>query len=359
MEAQIKYWLIGFGSLFAISLGGQAWNAFEISRMDNNIQRQLRGELNQKEQLLTALNERLGMFESQMLTRAQLAEKAEEIISGLGEQTHDEIERYMEATGSEIEQISSQMTRAVGEVRGGSSRVRTPPTPAPPRVDPQTAPSPISSRDVGLCRNDPSKCDQFFYEWRSSYQVGGEPMATLLLPDFWNPEGDSNLRLNLAFKVTSITFRQARGEGVLKNQGVLVQAGYYDEEGEFHQVASSEMRAEDNGVDNRLFYLPTETVEPNLSLNWFEPSILAGVSYRIGGGFGLAAGAGLLNWGGFRFGGLGVIDEEHIGAGLFTSYHPSLLGKELNIAPFAAVSWGIFGEMGTPSVSAGLLFQVW
>jgi hypothetical protein len=179
-------------------------------------------------------------------------------------------------------------------------------------------------------------------------------MARFSTPNIWGK--DFSVDLNLAFKVSSIMYREdpkSAQSGAVRNQSIFISAGYFNERGEFVGVAESELLQDE---DNYLIHSPTKTLgEDGLSL--FDLSILGGPSFD--GGFGVSVGGGVLNLrkGDFRLGGQAQISDKGLSAGPFVAYRLSLFKRRTNIAPFVGYTWNVADL--SPALNAGLYFIAW
>ena len=180
--------------------------------------------------------------------------------------------------------------------------------------------------------------------------------------NLWTGEG-SGVDFNLAFKVVAITYGEDQsrlGSGAVQNQGIHIYGGYFDEQGKFISLPGleSEMYSGDPNLDSKLIYVPkVDAKGGRLTLKRFEPSLLVGSTYQWGE-FGLSIGGSFINFGKgeYRLGGNLSIGESNQYLGLMGTWHPYIMGKNLNIAP--GIGW-VYGTDGSNTWSLGVHFQVW
>lgn len=359
-ELNIKYGAYALLSLFLVSVGGNAWSVYKMTTMQTTIREQLEGKLDETAKQITKINVDLGTVKSRMVDRGQLDKFAEGIIGELDTKTQSAIRKFSNETGAKVDSISKRFVRMEARLDRGISSIGS-------KVDRQRTPPPPKSwkgvrrQDQKRCGDHPERCDPFEFSWHSPFSLKGRPIYTFSSSNLW--EGKGSLDLNLAFKVVAITYREDQsklGSGAVQNQGVHVLGGYFDEQGEFVQIKGLESRLMqgDKNLDPQLFYVPK--VDPSnvrLGLSMFEPSLLAGTTYQ-GGEFGLSVGGSFINFynGEYRLGANFSLTESNQYLGLMGSWHPFILGKNLNIAP--SVGW-VYGADTSNTWSLGLHFQVW
>jgi len=150
------------------------------------------------------------------------------------------------------------------------------------------------------------------------------------------------------------------GSGAVQNQGIHIYGGYFDEQGKFVALPGleSELMSGDPNFDPLLLYIPKNDAVPQpLTLRLFEPSLLVGSTYQ-GGEFGLSIGGSFINFskGQYRLGANFALAESNQYLGLMGTWHPYIMGKNLNIAP--GLGW-VYGTDGSNTWSLGVHFQVW
>ena len=358
--ANIKYGAYALLSLFLISVGGNAWSVYKMKRMNDTIQAQMQGILSENATKISSIETALGTMQSQMVNQATLDAKASEIISNLDSRTQEAIRDFRSETGAEIRAISQSFTNMEGRLDRGisslkSGRDRTP-TPAPPQSWPG-----VSREDRNRCSDHPERCEPFEFSWRSPFSLNGRPIYTFHSRNLW-ADLDTNIDFNLAFKVVAITYGEgdSLGSGAVQNQGVHIYGGYFNEQGEFTAIEGLEstlMRG-DRNLDPKLFYIPTTPADSvRLGLRMFEPSLLVGSTFQ-GGEFGLSIGGSFINFakGDYRLGANFALTESNQYLGVMGTWHPYIMGKNLNIAP--GLGW-VVGADGSNTWSLGVHFQVW
>lgn len=359
-ELNFKYGIYALISLFLLSVGGNAWSVYKMQRMDSTIQDQLKGVLKANAEKIAAINTKLGTVQSQMVDRATLESRAQEIISGLDQKTQDAINRYTRETGAKVDSISKRFVRMESRLNRGISRIGD-------RVDKRaTTPPPqswkgVSKQDQAWCASHSSdeRCQPFKFSWHSPFSLRGRPIYSFTSDNLWTGE-NTGLDINLAFKVISIGYGEDQskiGSGAVQNQGIHIYGGYFDENGGFVKLPGLESTLLE-GDPNLMLYVPK--VDPpttTLTLRMFEPSLLVGSTFQ-GGGFGLSIGGSFVNFygGEYRLGANFAITESNQYLGLMGTWHPIILGKNLNIAP--GVGW-VYGADGSNTWSLGVHFQVW
>lgn len=359
-EINIKYGAYALLSLFLISVGGNAWSVYKMQRMDATIQDQLNGILTDNAKKISEINVALGTVKSQMVDRATLDTRASEIIRGLDVKTQEAISKYTSETGAKVDSISKRFVRMESRLEAGITRIgnkvgrrKTTPPPASWKG--------ISRQDQIRCADHPERCEPFEFSWHSPFSLKGRPVYSFSSRNLW--EGKGSLDLNLAFKVVAITYGEDQsklGSGAVQNQGIHVLGGYFDEQGKFVQIQGleSKLMQGDKNLDPQLFYIPK--VDPSnvrLGLSLFEPSLLVGSTYQASE-FGLSIGGSFLNLskGEYRLGANFALTESNQYLGLMGTWHPYIMGKNLNIAP--GLGW-VVGADGSNTWSLGVHFQVW
>lgn len=362
-ELYFKYALYGLASLFLVSVGGNAWTVYKMQRMDDTIQDQLAGILSDNAKKIAEMNETLGTVKSQMVDRATLEQRAEEIISGLDQKTQDAIGKYTSETGAKVDAISRRFVRMQSRVEDGVTRIgdsigRKKATTPPPKDW-----KGVSTQDQQWCENrKDERCQPFKFTWESPFSVHGKPVYSFTSRNLWNGEG-SGVDFNLAFKVVAITYGEDQsrlGSGAVQNQGIHIYGGYFDDQGKFINIEGleSEMYSGNPNLDPTLLYVPKVDADGGrLTLKRFEPSLLVGSTYQ-GGEFGLSIGGSFINFdkGQYRLGANFSLTESNQYLGLIGTWHPYIMGKNLNIAP--GVGW-VYGADQSNTWSLGVHFQVW
>ena len=362
-ELNIKYGAYALLSLFLISVGGNAWSVYKMQRMDATIQDQLNGILTENARKIAAIDTTLGTVQSQMVDRATLEQRASEIVSGLDQKTQDAINRYTSETGAKVDAISRRFVRMETRLEAGVTRIgdsvqrqRTSPPPETWRG--------VSTQDQRWCADHPQdrRCQPFKFSWHSPFSLRGRPVYSFSSRNLWTGEG-SGVDFNLAFKVVAINYGEDQsrlGSGAVQNQGIHIYGGYFDEQGKFVALPGleSELLSGDPNLDPQLIYVPkVDAPTSRLTLSMFEPSLLVGSTYQ-GGEFGLSVGGSFINFskGEYRLGGNFSIGESNQYLGLMGTWHPYIMGKNLNIAP--GLGW-VVGADGSNTWSLGVHFQVW
>jgi hypothetical protein len=362
MEAEMlvfKKGLYGLIGALVLSLGANFWNAYKMERFEHTLQEQMEGKFSESARQLIALSEQVNTVSSNMVSHAELEKRSREIVSGLSAETQENIRRYKEETGAQVQSIAvrfqsmeARLDKGIRRIGGkvDSQRTTTPP-PAPEWKG-------VSYDDQRKCADYPERCAPFQFSWESPYQVSGKPLAKFSSPNLW--AGRYVLDLNLAFKVVTIGYGEDQSElgaGAAQNQGLHIYAGYIDDKGEFVSIAEQEMLKGHPNLDGKMFYVPKVDVNPSRALRLFEPSLLVGSTYQDGG-FGLSVGASLVNFAGgtYRVGASGILSEKEPYLSSFLSYHPMVMGKHLNIAP--SLGW-VLGTSGVSTWALGLQFQIW
>lgn len=342
--------------LLTLSLANNAWMTYKISQLDNTIQKQMNGELSKTARILSETRDEINVVKSQMVSRKELEEQSSKIISNLDQRTQDAIYKYTKETGARVDSISQRVLGMEGRIKKGIGKIgRT--------VKEKTAPPPswkgVDGLDITRCSDHPDKCTPFTFEWESPYQVNGKPLARFSSLNLW--KGLGSIDLNLAFKVVAITYGEDQsrlGSGAVQNQGIHVLGGYV-QEGNFVPIPGleSKLLQGDPNLDSKLIYVPKKDAQNSTLLKLFEPSLLVGSTYQANE-FGLSIGASLLNFqkGQYRIGANGVITPSNVFLGAKATWHPYLLGKNLNLAP--GLGW-VAGSDGTNTWSLGVHFQVW
>lgn len=361
-ELQFKYALYGLVSLFLVSMGGNAWSVYKMTTMQDTITEQLEGKLTANALAIAdKIDTELGTVKSQMVDRSQLDTFANEIIGELDTKTQKAIRKFTDETGAKVDSISKRFVRMEARLDQGISRIgkkvdRQRKTPHPPKSW-----KGVSRQDQTRCADHPERCEPFEFSWHSPFSLKGKPIYTFSSRNIWGGKG--SLDLNLAFKVVAITYGEDQsrlGSGAVQNQGIHVLGGYFDEQGEFVEIEGleSKLLQGDKNLDPKLFYVPK--VDPSnvrLGLSLFEPSLLVGSTYQASE-FGLSIGGSFLNLrkGEYRLGANFSLTESNQYLGVMGTWHPYILGKNLNIAP--GLGW-VLGADGSNTWSLGVHFQVW
>lgn len=343
---------------FGVFLGGvvhQMWMSSKIESLQRVIEEQLEGTLTENARALSSLRDDIKTAQAQMVSPSEMREISKGVLSEYDSQTQTAISKFKEETGAQITSIAQRFSSMEIRLSRGRSEVGqgTPTKPAPEKWQG------IKADQVGWCISSPSSCEVLPFTWNSENQVNGQSVASFEATNFW--EQNFNLKLNLMFKVLTIGFSEADGEGAVQNQGVHIQAGYFDKEGRFVVLSEDRMLKGDSRIDPKFFYTPR--VSPNniktATLGFFSPTFVVGVGYSLlRHDIGLLIGGGLLNFkrGDFRLGANAFINAEQISGGIFGSYHPRFANRSLNVAPMLG---GLINKDLNWSLQFGLLFQVW
>jgi hypothetical protein len=339
-------------SLFGTSVISNFWMNYKVSHLEETIREQLKGNLSETAEMIAEARDDILTVDSEMVTHDELEERAKSIMSELDSDTQSAIEKFMSDTGARVNSISDRVMGMEGKLSKGMSNLskRTPKSTPPPKTW-----KGVTQQDRDRCSEFPERCDLFAFNWQSPFRVNGRTIARFSSPNLWAGEGD--IDFNLAFKVIAINYGEDPESGAVQNQGVHVLGGYVSEEGKFVPIPSlkSTLLKGDANLDSRLFYTPPTLRRKPFKL--FEPSLLVGTTYQHGE-YGLSIGGSFLNFrdGEYRVGGNGIITESNAYVGLMGSWHPYILGKNLNIAP--SFGW-VLGTDSSNTWSVGLQFQVW
>ena len=359
-ELNIKYGAYALLSLFLISVGGNAWSVYKMQRMDATIQDQLAGILSDNATKIAQINTDLGTVKSQMVDRATLDRMSSEIISDLDSKTQESIRRFTSETGARVDAISQRFVRMEGRLNRGISSLKRGRSRAPTPPPPQSWAG-VSREDRHRCSDHPERCEPFEFSWHSPFSLNGRPIYTFTTKNLWS-DLDTNIDFNLAFKVVAITYGEGEGlsAGAVQNQGVHIYGGYFDERGKFVPLEGLEsvLMQGDENLDPKLIYIPkVSPTTVRLGLTMFEPSLLVGSTYQQGE-FGLSIGGSFINFakGEYRLGANFALAESNQYLGLMGTWHPYIMGKNLNIAP--GLGW-VVGADGSNTWSLGVHFQVW
>lgn len=343
----------------SIVLGKQALR----DKQDLNaiIEEQLEGKFSAQADLIRAVDEKVGKVKSEMVTHKQLQERAASIIETLDESTQKQIKDHLRTTGAKIDSVRQSVFDFKREFKNeGAGRVviKTPPASPKPRDW-----KGIKSDDLSWCVESPSSCAMIPYHWR--LPKTGKPYATLDVPNILSDE--STFVLDLDFRLTVLTMREdptAKGGGVVRNQGVTIEAGYSDGS-KWHTVQRLDIKNGDSRMGGGKFiYAPTithGTIKEDEE-GWFEVSVFTGFSYMPTDGWGVSLGTSLINITDELKAGMNVagnIDRGLLGG--FVTYSPELLGKRINISPYVGMGVPLYGEFNglVEHINGGLMFKVW
>ena len=351
--------LYGALALYAISIGSQLYTNHKMTQVQNRITEQIEGKLDAKAQELQSKIKEIGTAQAKMVSKEELERKTEEALSQLSEETRDRLEKYKRDTQAEVTSVSTRVRNIRANLRKGRAQVGQEvkvATPAPKEW------SGIKSKDVAWCKQNPSKCDPFPIRWE--YPLVGKPVVSFLSDNVYR--GQFNLNLDLGLKVTTVGLRDRKG--VVENQAVFFDVGYRDlETGQFKTLQHFEIKEGDGKETDVLFHRPA--INPflfNDKLSRYDFSLLLGASFAptfesgssLSFRTGMSIGGGIVNFkdGQIRLGANVVLSKEILGAGLFSTYHPKILGKHFNLAPMLGV---LYDSNLNPSLQVGLSYQLY
>lgn len=352
MNVYLQYALYAYLGLSGVLLGKQVFFPASEIEFEQIISEQLEGKLGPSARALSELNLKVNAVESRMVTHSELQERSKEIIGDLGAKTQRDIEEYMKRTNSKVDAVSRSVRTLTATVRKGRKITPKPDKPVEPPPEEWEG---ITVDQIYWCQSAPSTCALYPFVWETDGQVKGKPMARFSTTNIWG--SDFKVDLNLAFKVSSIMFREdpnSARSGAVRNQSIFISAGYFNERGEFVGVAESELLQDE---DNYLIHAPTKTLGGRDGLSLLDLSVLGGPSFD--GDFGVSVGGGVVNLlkGDLRFGGQAQISGNGLSAGPFVAYRLSLFKRRTNIAPFVGYTWNVSDL--SPALNAGLYFIAW
>jgi hypothetical protein len=345
-----------FLGVFLSSVVYDYWISSRTEQLYQVIEQQLEGKLSETARVISSVREEIKTAQAEMLSVSELREMSEFLLSQYDAKTQESISRFREETGAQITSISQRFSSIEMKLNKGKSQVGV-------VVSPSESPEKwggVKTEEAGWCISAPTSCDILPFSWSSDHEINGRSIATFETENFWAQ--DFSLSLNLAFKVLTIGFSEAEGEGAVQNQGVHIQAGYFDKKGQFVVLSEDKLLKGNPQLDPKFFYTPKiapKSIKTYSGLGLFTPTFVVGVGYAHPlKELGLLVGGGLLNLdkGSFRLGLNMFLHPSSVGAGVFASYHPKIALRPLNIAPMlgalidSEISWAL---------QAGVLFQVW
>jgi len=346
-------------ALYAISIGSQLYTNHRVNQVQNRITEQIEGKFDRKARELQSKIKEIGTAQAQMVSKEELERKTEEALGHLSKETRDRLEKYKRDTQAEVTSVSTKVRNITATLSEGRAQVgqEVKVTTPPPKEW-----SGIKSKDVAWCKQNPSKCDSFPISFH--YPLVGKPVASFLSDNVYTKR--FLLKLNLGFRVTTVGLRDRKG--VAENQAVFFDVGYQDSEtGRFKSLQQFEIREGDSRESDVFFYRPA--INPflfNDKLSMFDFSLLLGASFAptfesgssLSFRTGLSIGGGIVNFkeGQIRLGANAVLSKEVLGVGLFTTYHPKILGKHFNLAPMLGV---MYDSNLNPSLQVGLSYQLY
>jgi len=358
MNPYLQYAIGAYVMVSSVLLYKQASKSEDASTLAKVVSEQLEGKLSENARLIASAREDIRQVESRMVTHEELQRRTESITRDLSAETRSSIDRYMKSTNARIDMVTRAFKQVKVSLDKGSSRVgkpsEKPSEPAP------TVWEGITAEELSWCKSDPSRCAPFVFAWESEHRVNGQPVARFASDNLWGDE--TRLDLNLAFKVTALTYRADPNnpeDGLVRNQGIHLMAGYLDDKGEFVALAEDKILSDDPRYQGLSIYSPTQVYQAK-ELGLFDLSVLAGFGYIYEEGLMASAGTSMINLskGRYRLGVRGVFSENRgLGVGGFASWHPEVLGREVNIAPF--VGYDYLFKDGYHAPSLGLYFKVW
>lgn len=358
MNQYLQY-AIGAYVLFSSTLLYKQYSKSNIEdTLAQTVAEQLSGKLSENASLIASAREDIKQVRSRMVTHEELQESTSALTRDLSEQTRSSIGQYMKQTNARIDMVTRAFKRVEINLSKGSSRVGKP-SKKPSKPAPEEWGG-LSAQELSWCKDVPGKCAPFVYSWESEHRVNGKPVARFASDNLWGDQ--TTLDLNLAFKVTALTYRadpNKPDDGLVRNQGIHLMAGYIDEKGDFVALAEDKILSTDPRFEGLSIYSPTQVYKAN-EIGLFDLSVLAGFGYVYQDGLALSAGTSLINLskGRYRLGVRGIFTENRgLGAGAFASWHPAILGKEINLAPF--VGYDYLFKDGFHAPSLGLYFKVW
>ena len=351
--------IYSFLAVYTLSLGGQFWNNYKMSEMEDRIRDQINDKLDPQAQLLQEIKKEVGLAKAKMVDIDELEKRTNKALGSLSRDTQSKIKEYQRKTNAQVSSLSVRMRRVDAHLTEGFADVGQ-------KVSKKTPPPKewkgVKAQDVAWCKENPKKCDRFPIKWR--YPTRENPVTTFSSENIW---GDQfKLKFDLKFRVTTVGFRDKKG--VVENQAMFFEIGYNDEKTKkFKSLQSFEIKEGDNEETDVFFH--TAAVKPGLfrnTLGWFDPSVLLGASFvptlssssSVDFRTGLTVGGALINFRGgeIRLGANGVVSTEILGVGAFGSYHTKLFGRNFNLAPIIGV---LLDQNLQTSMQVGLVYQLY
>jgi hypothetical protein len=344
-------------ALYALNIGNQFYQGYKMSHIEDRIKDQLNGRFDQQAEELRKMKKEIGTATSNIASASELQSKASRELEQYSEETRTKVEQYMKETNAQITSLSSRVRRVGVSISGLKSTRPTTPV-EPPKSDWKG----VSKKDADTCRAYPDKCESYPFEIKSPLRNGnGNSIITLTSPNLW--EGIFDTKLDLSFKITTIGFREKTG--VAQNQSVIFQVGY-QEGGKFTALEEFKVNKGDSDETDVFFHEPVMPVSFRDDLKWYEVSFLAGAVFSpisVSGSSldfrtGLSLNVGMLNFRGgeIRLGANAVLSPDVLGGGVFSSYHPKLFGRRLNIAPKVGV---LYDSQFRSALQIGIISEVW
>jgi len=310
------YLVIATGALGTMKM--RSCQQKEFNAQLQTYERQLKGELTQKEIELQTLNQELGVAQSQLMTQKDLARQA----NNKKEELDLEFEAFKRRHNLEIRSRDRTIARLTQIIEGGTSS-----------TDILTI-----APDGKGCENIESLC-VISYNWEDTLK-----RFRLKDPNIFNKD-DEVFESSQLFKVYGEVFQQK--DGSLQTRRVVLREVVKDESGKYLPIDGAKAEV----VDSKFDYTNPPSIDVESSwLDLFQPKVVALGTATIMPESKLKFGLGVEF---FNMDGLGInthtaIDLDSISGWehrLGVTYQPSIFDQDLNLA--------IGTSIGTPYSSLG------
>jgi len=326
-----KYFLY---ALMAIMLGGGLWARDCENRRTNEkwetYQRQVQGQLSDKERELQEAKHELGVMKSKLVTQEDLAEKWKQAK----EERDKDFDKFVKDHKLKIKSMDRTIADLRQQLQGGTTTV-------------------VVETEGDKCQGVSDNCI-ISYNWEDTLK-----RFRLKDPNIFK-EGDEVFESEQVFKIYGEVYEQE--DGSLQTRRLVLREVTQNEQGEYEPIPN----AKADIVDSDFTYSNPPSIEEEW--NWTDlftlrPVVLGSVAaFPDSGNLKLGLGVEFFNWNGLGINthtGFSFEDikkwEQRIGI----SYNPTFFDRELNFAigASAGTPFAYFGSQW--SFNIDLLFYLW
>lgn len=328
-----KYLLIGV--IAVVVGGGLKMRSCQINSHNEAMQtyqRQVSGQLNEKEQELQKLRTDLGVSKSELITQSDLADR----IKNDKEEVDKNFNEFVKEHNLNIRSRDRTIARLQGVIKGGSS---------------ETVVIPVNPGDKDVC-SQINKCVVSYF-WEDDLQ-----RFQLEDPNIFE-KGNETFKNNQIFKIYGEIWEQE--DGSLQTRRLVLREMFKDTDGEYKPIEDAKAEI----LDSEFEYHNPPTVETEwewTDLFRLRAIAVGGIEILPNSGnvtFGL--GVEFMTFYGFGLGSytsLDFQDPENIAQHISLQYNPTIFDTELNFGAFVSVGTPFVRAFNAYQFNAGLVFYL-
>ena len=291
-------------------------------------ERQLKGQLDDKEREIQTLNTKLGLAEAKLISQSEL----DELYAAQLTLRDREMEQFRKEHNLQIASLTNAVFSLSNKVKGGTTTVGG--TPVTPSTDPATQPAALA------------------YEY---YEPNGR--AVLKDVDIYTPDNEE-FSVSQMFMLNGKVFRQEQKDGFLKTEKLELTEIVRQADGSYAAIGVGKL------VSAKFSYADSAPVAKRPADGW-DMSVLAIAGTTFDGDKPLAFGGGVniarwqfADWASLG-GGVGIVSnltKEGTALMGLVAVRPTVAGRDLNLTVNGGLGIGVKLE-AVPTVGVG--FVVW